>query len=52
MNKAIASLDRAPDVAPDVGDEMPRFSLNAYELLRDPNETDDEYAARLALFKE
>ncbi len=31
--------------------KMPRFSLNDYEMLRTPDETDEEYAARLKLFK-
>ncbi|MCC8947498.1 Uma2 family endonuclease [Bradyrhizobium sp. Arg62] len=30
---------------------MPRFSLENYELQRDPHETDEEYAARRALFE-
>ncbi|SIO36819.1 Endonuclease, Uma2 family (restriction endonuclease fold) [Bradyrhizobium erythrophlei] len=31
---------------------MPRFSLEHYELNRDPDETDEEYAARRALFED
>lgn len=31
---------------------MPRFSLKNYEMVRAPYETDDEYEARLKLFKE
>lgn len=31
---------------------MPRFSLDKYELIRAPDETDDEYEARLNLFRE
>lgn len=31
--------------------EMPRFSLDHYELQRDPGETDEEYEAREGLFR-
>jgi hypothetical protein len=31
--------------------EMPRFSLQAYEMQRDPGETDEEYEARADLFR-
>jgi hypothetical protein len=31
--------------------ELPRFSLDEYELQRDPDETDEEYQARLNLFR-
>jgi len=31
--------------------DMPRFSLADYELQRDPGETDEEYKARLNLFR-
>lgn len=31
--------------------EMPRFTLDEYEMQRDPNETDEEYQARLDLFR-
>lgn len=30
---------------------MPPFSLEHYELIRDPDETDEEYAARRAMFE-
>ncbi len=29
---------------------LPSFSLDAYVLLRDPDETDEEYESRLTLF--
>src|SRR5258708_5792359 len=32
--------------------EMPPFSLDNYELDRDPDETDEEYAARRAMFED
>jgi uncharacterized protein (DUF433 family) len=32
--------------------EMPPFSLENYELDRDPDETDEEYAARRAMFED
>jgi hypothetical protein len=31
--------------------EMPRFSLDEYEMQRDPGETDEHYEARLDLFR-
>jgi predicted CopG family antitoxin len=31
--------------------EMPRFSLDQYQMQRDPGETDEEYQARADLFK-
>ena len=30
---------------------MPRFSLDHYELQRDPGETDEQYKARKSLFR-
>jgi hypothetical protein len=30
---------------------MPRFSLDHYEMQRDPGETDEEYEARKSLFR-
>src|SRR5699024_8342387 len=30
--------------------DMPRFSLDDYEMQRDPDETDEEYRTRLELF--
>lgn len=30
---------------------MPRFSLQDYELQRDPDESDEQYAVRRALFE-
>ena len=35
----------------EVASDMPRFSLADYELQRDPGETNDEYNARLNLFR-
>lgn len=31
--------------------DMPRFTLDHYEMQRDPGETDEEYEARLRLFR-
>lgn len=31
--------------------EIPRFSLEEYEMQHDPHETDEEYQARLDLFR-
>jgi hypothetical protein len=57
--KALAILDRVPDVSPDPGDEIvgqedepqPRFSLDAYEMQRDPGESDEDFISRLNLFR-
>ncbi len=29
--------------------DMPRFSLDSYEMIRDPGETEEDYQARLSL---
>jgi len=51
IKSALAILDRVPDVDPDPGDELPKFNLDDYEMERVPGETDDEYRARLKLFR-
>lgn len=35
----------------EIASDMPRFSLADYELQRDPGEADEEYNARLNLFR-
>lgn len=35
----------------DVASHMPRFSLDDYEMQRDPGETDEEYERRKSLFR-
>lgn len=35
----------------DLSSHMPRFSLDHYEMQRDPGETDEEYEDRKSLFR-
>lgn len=35
----------------ELGQDMPRFSLDHYDLQRDPDETDEEYESRKNLFR-
>jgi len=45
------SLMRAGRVPPEHDYEMPPISLDDYDLQRDPDESDADYAARRALFE-
>lgn len=31
--------------------DIPAFTLDAYDMMRDPGETDEDYQARLSLFR-
>lgn len=47
IKKAIAIKDRVPDA----GNEMPCFDLSEYDMIGAQAEPDEEYGARLNLFK-
>jgi hypothetical protein len=51
LESLIRSRAEYLDALADLSSHMPRFSLDHYEMQRDPAETDEEYEDRKSLFR-